>query len=162
MTPYAKFKRKWVPKTYAKQGLQRAEREHGQQLKAAPPEKRGELKNRLTWELWEWIDWVQEIEDAELIAKAAKMDVYLDGIPAPFSESEERHSHHELGTFGNRYLHHETRVALQTKMRERAPAYRKERREVIELYIKIATVILTGATGLLGTATGLVALLKSR
>jgi len=156
MSPYTWLKRKWFPKRYARQGLQRAERAHGQQLRAAPVNKRDELRHRLAEELWEWIEWVKEIEDTELVSKAAKMEIFLGEMPAPFSESEERRSHYELGTFGNRYLCHESRVALQAKVRERAPAFRKERREVIELHIKI----LTSLTGLGGVAIGLIALLK--
>jgi hypothetical protein len=49
---------------------------------------------------------------------------------------------------------------LVARIRERTPAYRKERKEVIELYIKIAATLVTLITGLLGAATGLVALLK--
>ena len=41
-------------------------------------------------------------------------------------------------------------------MRERAPAYRKERREVWELWLKAATL----AIGLMGSATAFVAVLK--
>jgi hypothetical protein len=115
-----------------------------------------ELKNRLTWEIWEWTDWAREIEDAELVAEAAKMDIRLDDMPPPYSEDEERRSHYEIGNFGNRLLHNETRLALRTQIRELGPAFRKEKRESIELHIKIAT----GLTGLLGTATGLVALQK--
>lgn len=158
MTPYAKFIRTWFPKTYAKQGLKKAEEAYGQ-LKAAPSDKGENIKSQILWELWEWEQWIQEIEDSELVKKAARMDVYLDEIPAPYSESQERHSHYEISKFGNRYLNHDTRVSLQTKMRERSPAFRKERREVIELRIKVATAILTGMTGLLGAATGLIAFL---
>lgn len=153
---YAKFMRRWFPKSYAMRGWRRAEEACREQVKAAPSDKREEIKGRLTWELWEWIDWVREIEDAELVAKAAKMDIHLDDMPPPYSEDEERESHYEIGNFGNRVLHHETRVALRTKTQERGPSFRKERRETVELYIKM----LTGLTGLGGVIIGVIALLK--
>ena len=71
-SPYAKFKRKYFPKTYARQGLQRAERTYDQRIRAAPLEKRAQLRYDLSYELWEWRDWLQEIEDAELIAKLGR------------------------------------------------------------------------------------------
>ena len=40
------------------------------------------------------------------------------------------------------------------------PVYRKERRDAVEFYFKIITLIVTVMTGLVGAATGLVALLK--
>ncbi len=40
--------------------------------------------------------------------------------------------------------------------------YRKERREQIELYVKIVTVVVTTITGLFGTAIGLVASLNTQ
>lgn len=149
---YAKFMRTWLPEWYAKQGLRRVQK----QIRAAPLDKGANLKHQQQWEAWEWIDWIRELEDAKLVAKAAKMDIHLDDIPPPYSEAEERHSHYEIGNFGNRLLHHETRSALRAKTQERGPAYRKERRETIELYIKI----LTALTGLGGVAIGLVAFLK--
>ena len=153
---YVKFMRKWFPKSYARQGWRRAEEAFLEQIKVSIPDKRSETKGQLSWELWEWTDLIREIEDAELVAKAAKMDIHLDDMPPPYSEDEERRSHYELGNFGNRLLNHETRVALRAKTQERGTAYRKERREAIELYIKI----LTALTGLGGVAIGLIAVLK--
>lgn len=153
---YAKFMRAWFPGRYAKQGLRRVEATYRKELSVAPPDKRAELKNRLQWEAWEWIDWVRELEESELVAKAAKMDIHLDDMPPPYSEADERNSHYEIGNFGNRLLHHETRNALRAKTQERGPAYRKERRETVELYVKI----LTALTGLGGVAIGLIAFLK--
>jgi len=140
------------------------EENHKKQLKAAsnlPPAKRQELKTELDSEAWEWLDSIREIEDTELVSRAAKMDVYIDEIPLPPPAYEgDSPRHYETGSFGNRYLHDETRSSLLAKTRERLPAYRKERREVVELYIKVATLAITGVTGLLGAATGLVALIK--
>ncbi len=120
------------PKRYARQGHRRAEEASREQLRVASPDKREEIKDRLTWELWEWIDWVREIEDAEVVAKAAKMDIHLDDMPPPYSEDHEQHSHYEIGNFGNRLLNNETRLALRAKTQERGPAYRKERREILD------------------------------
>lgn len=155
MNPYAKLKRKWLPKRYVTQGLRRAEEAYQERLKAAPLDKRNEIRSKGIWEIWEWMDWVKEIEDAELVAEATKVGVRLDDIPAPYSEKEARRSHYETGDFGNRLLHHETRLALRTQIRELGPAFRKERRENIELFIKILTLMV----GLVGGVTGLVALL---
>lgn len=104
-------------------------------------------------------DWLTEIDDERLVAKAAKMDIDLDDFPFPPNEPnepDERPSHYVLGKFGNRYLAPETRKALKAKMRDRAPAYRKERREIWELLVKAVPLI----TGLIGVAIGLVATLK--
>lgn len=153
---HAKFMRRWFPKTYARSGRQRAERAYREPLRGLPGERRREMKNQLTWEIQEWSDLLAEIEDAELVAKAAKMDIRLDEIPAPFSESENRRSHYEVSNFGYRLVCYETRNVLRNQIRDREPAFRKERRELVELYIKIIVAL----TGLLGGATGLVALLK--
>ena len=65
-------------------------------------------------------------------------------------------SHWTFGTFGNELLQHESREALIKKVREKLPAYRKERREVLELYTKAGTVII----GIIGAATGMFAVLS--
>jgi hypothetical protein len=109
--------------------------------------------------LWEWLDELREIDDQRLVAKAAKMDIDLDDIPFPPLKGMQRPSqpsHYELGTFGNRYLTHETRKIIKAKMREKAPAYRKERRERWELIVKAIPLV----TGLIGTAIGLLSALS--
>jgi hypothetical protein len=161
MKIFNNFLRRWFPKQYCLRGLKRTEEHHKKLLKAAAPQEKYDLKSELDSDIWEWLDWLTEIEDAELIAKAAKMDIYLDEIPLPPLEpGEDRPNHYRIGNFGNRLLCKESREALVRKVRERAATYRKERREIVELYIKVAAIIITGITGLLGAATGLVALLK--
>jgi hypothetical protein len=156
MKIFDSFQRRWSTKQYALRGLRRTEEQHKKLLKAAPPDKKYELKAELDSDIWEWIDWLTEIEDEELIAKAIKMDIYLDEILLPPSEPDERdQGHYRFGGFRNRLLLKESRDILVKKVRERGPAYRKERREIIELYIKAGTVII----GVLGASTGLVALL---
>ena len=158
MSFYARFMRKWFPKTYVVQGLKRAEEANRKALRGASPDKRGELREQLLWELREWIDWAQEIEDNELILKAKKMGIYLDEIPLPLSEAGEQPSHYEAGSFGNIYLSPEARIALRIKVREYEPTFQKNRREAIGL----AGSLIAGATGLVGAATGLISLLRTK
>lgn len=53
---------------------------------------------------------------------------------------------------GSEYLHHDTRQELLKRIREREPAYRKERRERWQLFMSVLGAI----TGLLSAATALV------
>jgi hypothetical protein len=161
MSLYARFMQKWFLKTYVAQGLRRAEKAYRKGLRDAPPGKRSELRAELSQDIDEWREWKTEVEDAELVSKAARMGIYLDEIPLPSSETDgQLYSHYEKGSWGNVYLNHEIRIALRTKVREYRPTFRKERREAIELCIRVAALIITGVTGLLGSATGLIALLK--
>jgi len=87
------------------------------------------------------------------------MDIYLEDIPLPKPVVDDREdpayrapSHFELGPYGNERLHCDSRAALAKAMRERLPAYRKERREVLQLWINFIAVL----TGLVGAATALV------
>ena len=85
------------------------------------------------------------------------MDISLDDFPYPAFDKDDPHeipnSHYYYGDFGEKLLGHESRSNLRNAMRERAPAYRKERREYVELWIKGAAAII----GLLGAATGFIA-----
>lgn len=111
----------------------------------------------LEHELIEFYDWQLEFEDRALIKKAAKMGVYLDEINFPnIDDPRNTGRYHRLGTFGSELLRDEFRRPLVKVMRERETSYRKERHERTEIYIKV----ITAAAGLVGTATGLVALLK--
>jgi hypothetical protein len=151
--------RRWFPRQYCIRGRQRTESENKRQLKAAEHlsfADRYSLKQKLESDLWEWDDWLTELDDERLVAKAAKMDIALDDFPLPPSEPNERPSHYVLSNFANRYLALETRKALKAKMREKAPAYRKERRELWELLIKAVPLII----GLVGAAIGLVSTLR--
>jgi hypothetical protein len=123
------------------------------------PLERQNLVAELDFELCEWEEWLTEMEDKELIRRAKKMDVYLDDIPFPKPDETAgrnsayiRPSHYEPGRYGNELLHYDSRAALIKAMRERFPAYRKEQRERLQLWINLVAVL----TGLVGTATALV------
>lgn len=150
--------RRWFPRRYCVRGRRRTEREHKRLLssKGLSADERYELRQRFEPDLWEWDDWLTAIDDERLVAKAAKMDIDLEDVPLPPDAEGERPGHYVSSNFGNRYLKPETRKALRAKMRERAPVYRKERREFWDLFIKAIPLI----TGLIGTAIGLVAALK--
>jgi hypothetical protein len=151
--------RKWFPKRYCLMMLKRTETKNKEKLRAAQGLSlldRRNLRAELDSDIWEWQDWLREIEDAQIVAQAPKMDVFLDEIPVPVARDARDSGHYTIGSFGNRHLRQESREALVTKIRERGPAYRRERREVIELWIKAGTV----TVGILGAATGLVAFLK--
>ena len=114
----------------------------------------------------EWYDWLTSIEDEELIDKAVQMDLSLDDIPMPNCAPDElgfvKPSHWDKAkmNFGTRVLYSDTRRALQKAIRERAPAYRKERREVREFYLKLALGLGSAATGVGGTIIGIIASLS--
>jgi hypothetical protein len=100
------------------------------------------------------------MEDAKLLGKAKMMDIELDDLPRPPAEALDEIDalgpHYDLGTFGNRFFRAESRAALRRAIRERSPAFRKEQRERIDLWLKGGTIII----GLIGATTGLVAVLK--
>jgi len=137
-------------------------RERSRRLKAAQsltPLQRQNLRNELDFGICEWLDWLGEMEDKELARRAKKMDVYLIDIPLPKPAVEDRDdpayrapSHFELGPYGNERLYSDSRAALTKAMHERFPAYRKERREILQLWINLIAVL----TGLVGAATALV------
>ena len=152
--------RRWFPKRYCLRMLRRAEDEHKDRLAVArslPLIDQRNLKAELDSALWEWFDWLQEIDDKKLIKKAHKMEVYLDDIPTAQPQQTEDDPHYETRSRGNTILRQESREVLIRKIHERAPTYRKERREVVELYIKIGTLAATLIIGVLGALIGLVA-----
>jgi hypothetical protein len=95
------------PKWYCRWGLNRAKRERSKKLAAAKSLPRLERQNliaQLDFDFYGWADWLGEMEDRELVRRAAKMDVYLDDIPLPKPDAEDRDdpayrppSHYELG-----------------------------------------------------------------
>jgi hypothetical protein len=124
-------------------------------------DQRAEQESRVHNELDELFQWQLTFDDKALVNKADKVGVYLDEVICNYvSDQGNIGRYYRIGAFGDKLLRDEFREALLKAVREREPAYRKERREQIELYVKIATVIVTTLTGLLGAATGLVALLK--
>ncbi len=152
----------WSPKRYCRWMLGRGKRERREKLNAArslSAAEKQKLADQLYCDTQELREWLEEMEDAELIQRARKMDVYLEDIPLPPDddlEELEPNSHYRPGAFGNQLLHEDSHAALTKAMRERYPSYRKERREIWELWIKVLTLLI----GLIGAATGLVALLK--
>ena len=155
MSLYDKFLRKCFKRTYDTRGLRRAEKEWVDKMKAVPYEDRERAAFDMQSDIVGWQDWLREIDDERLVKTAAKMDVFLDNIDPPFSESERRRSHYEIGTFGNSYLNYEVRKTFRQMVRDRGAAYRKEKRETFELWVKIVT----AAVGLIGPATGFLAVL---
>jgi hypothetical protein len=82
--------------------------------------------------------WQTEIEDKTLIKKAAKIGVYLDEIVFPDTEDHNNVGrYHRIGDFGSELLRNEFRGPLVKAIREREPAYRKEQREQVEIYITL-------------------------
>jgi hypothetical protein len=162
-TIFNRLQRRWFPKRYATKKLREQEEANQRKIKAAGSLTRIEksnLESELNLDLFDWIDWIRVIEDQELISRAQKMYIYLDDIPP--SPSEDKISddgpHHTYSS-GHRLLRPASRAALPAKVRERTPAFNKERREVLELWIKAGTLL----AGLIGMLTGLVAVLwKSR
>jgi len=137
--------------------LARARRRREDLSKGKDLSERRRVVDETSAEIREWEDWLTEIEDDGLIATAKKMDIDLDDLP--FRENVgncELGPHYEMGPFGNVFLRFESRMALRKAMRERSPAYRKERRETWDLVLKGVTL----AIGLVGAMTGLVAWLK--
>lgn len=160
--------RSWFPKSYIKRGLARSKREWKKKLEAAEPLtalERHNLDEARYHDLYEWDCWLTEIEDADLVRRARRMDVHLEDIPIPDIEPDTEQwqppDHHwKYTSYQNIILRRECRSALRKGMRERAPNYRRERREVWELWIKAGTLAVTILTGLIGALIGLVSLLK--
>lgn len=148
----------WSPEWYARRSLARAKQEY-RELKQGgdvPSADYENLKTRLAGEIRELHDWISEIESGKLLHRADEMDLDLDDIQLPENEK----SHLEVGMWGNEYLNPASRKGLKRAMRERALSYRKERREVWDLRLKIFTGVVSALTGLVGAAIGLIALLK--
>ena len=155
--------RRWFPKQYVTFMLTRAEQRARDELKAAKglsALERNNLRGKLERDIWEWQEWLCEIEDKELVARALKMDIYLDEIPIPSPIDGMNQSHYTVGTFGNKLLHDETRQTLVKKVREKFPIYRKERREILDTRVKVATAIGSIIIGVVGSFIALIAMLK--
>jgi hypothetical protein len=141
--------------------MKRAELEHRDKLKAVKSSAdRQELEAFHNFDMRDLDDWLTSIEDKELIKKATRMDLSLDDIPTPDCAPDEVPGHWDSGESGTRLLYSDTRRALQKAIRERAPAYRKERREIQEFYLKVVLGVATATTGVGGTLIGIIAFLK--
>lgn len=157
--PAIKLIRILFPRLYCRYGRLRTERLYQENMRTSQnlsPDDRALLAHEREYDLQEWDDWLQELDDEKLVAKARKMDVDLDDIPLLPQEPNKRPSHYEFTNWSNRILAEESRRALRAKIRERAPSYRKERRETWALIIKLISFVIA----LIGAATGFVATLK--
>ena len=151
--------RRISPKRYCRWKISQLRQLEKEELRALGFVERKKTAERFGYQIHEWAEWLEEMEDAELVAKARSMDIELDDLPIPPADSSEDDGldpHYEAGNFGNRLLRQESYRALKKAMRERALAYRKEQRERVDLWLKVCTIL----TGLVGATTGLVALLK--
>jgi hypothetical protein len=151
--------RRWFTKRYIRKMITRREDEHRNRLKAAqslPALERQNLAAELNHFLWEWIEWLHSIEDKELIEQAKRMDIELGEIPLPEPDQFQRPGLWKIGEFGGEVLYTESRQAIRKTIRERMPVYRKEQRELVELYFKGVTLFI----GAMGTIIALVAVLK--
>jgi hypothetical protein len=159
---YDRALQRWFPKRYFRKTMRRAEIDHIDQLTAVKSSAdREELEAYHNFYMRHWGDLLTSIEDKELIKKATRMDLSLDDIPmSEEGRADERPGHWDTLDTGTRVLHDDTRRALQKAIRERAPAYRKEKREMQEFYLKVFLGVTTAVTGLGGTIIGIIAFLK--
>jgi hypothetical protein len=128
--------RKWFPKRYIRMMMSRAEQERQEKIKAAKSQDgRMEIEESYSFKMSVLSDQFMSIEDRELLKKAERMDLSLHDIPIPESNQNEKPSHW-YESYGCRILELDSRRALQKAVRERAPAYRKERREINELIFR--------------------------
>lgn len=141
-------------KKYIAGKIQRINEEHHKKLKAAGSLSSQDFKKwamNLDADLFEWREYQNEIKSNDLLREAKKMDVSLEDIPLPVGESD-----HYVISAGCEYLVWESYEALAKAIRLRRPAYLKERREVWEFRLKVASTILTALTGTIGAIIGLV------
>jgi hypothetical protein len=142
--------------------MRRAEIDHIDQLKAVKSSAdRQELEASHNFDVRHLGEWLISIEDKELIKKATRMDLSLDDIPMSEEDrADERPGHWDTGDTRTRFLYSDTRRALRKAIRERAPAYRKERREMQEFYLKFVLGVGGVMTGIGGTIIGIISVLK--
>jgi hypothetical protein len=141
--------------------MTRTEIEHREKLKAAKSrDDRQELEAFHNFDMRELDDWLTSIEDDELIAKTARMDLSLDDISEPEGGPDDIPGHWHTSESGTRILYIDSRRELRKAVRERAPAYRKERREIYDFYLKVIIGIGGMITGIGGTLIGIISILK--
>jgi hypothetical protein len=126
-----------------------------------PAAEQHDRARRLEDDLHEFYEWQLEIDDRALFKRAAKIGVYPDEITFPHTEDlRNMGRYHYSGTFGNELLRDEFREPFVKAIREREPSYRKERRERIELAVKIIAALTAAVTGIIGALIGLFAIRK--
>jgi hypothetical protein len=135
--------------------MTREGRQHQEKVQAAKSSRElQKLEESHHWNMRGWEDWLNSIVDPKLVARAKRMGLSLDDIPKPACDDADQTPGHWRETEPGSYvLHGETRRALQKAIRERAPAYHKERRENYEFYLKI---VLPAITGIGGTIIGII------
>jgi len=160
---FGRFLRWYSVKLYIRRGLARDKRNNEKKLLAAnlSGQKKLHYERELNEGLRGWDAWLWEVEDAEMIERAKKMDILLEDLPLlGFDKDDYSHKPHYCqgydNEFGRNILNDESRTALRKAMSERMPAYRKERREYWELWLKAGALVM----GIIGTATGFIATLK--
>jgi hypothetical protein len=154
---------RWFPKRYIRMMMTRETLQHREKVQAAKSrEDRRGLEASHDWDMRSWKEWLINIEDHELVTRAARMDLSLDDIPVPAASDPNERPGHWLETSlpETPVLHWESRRALQKTIRERAPAFRKERREIADFYLKLVLGIGGVITGIGRTIIGIVAVLK--
>jgi hypothetical protein len=153
--------RRWFPDRYRWQTRKRTLIEYRERFKTTgSPDERSELEAALDQEIKSWRLTRQSIDDDDLVAKAARMDLTLDDITAPARSNHLETGHWNFDDPRAVVLYADSRRALEKAVRERAPIYRKERREIRELYLKIFLQVMTAITGLGGTIIGLISVWK--
>ena len=159
---YDRALRRWFPKRYVRKLMRRAEIDHEDQLSAVKSRAdRQELEASHNFEMRHLSEWLTSIEDKELIKKATRLDLSLDDIPMlEEGRDGEGPGHWDTGDTRTRFLYSDTRRALQKAIRERAPAYRKERREKQEFYLKPVLGVGGVMTGIGGTIIGIISVPK--
>jgi hypothetical protein len=149
--------RRWFPKKYLRRMQRRTRAEYRQKCETAKsPNDRREIEYNFDQDMENWRLWRQSIDDDELVAKAARMDLSLYDVPLPQIDGKTITGHWNQDDPRADVLYRESRRALEKAMRERAPSYRKERREIYEIYSKIVL----GMSGLGGTIIGIISILK--
>lgn len=81
----------------------------------------------------ELTEWEQGLDDDALVKRARKMDILLSDFLTPPQEDDRDNGHWRIGTFGDMLLQYPTQQALRQAVREKKPAYRKEKRETLTL-----------------------------
>ena len=163
MTLFDWILRRISPKRYIMRGIKRDTKRHEENLKDATlsqSQKQNVIDEFYQCTMREWNEWLLSIEQAEMIARAKKMDVFLEDIPLPeFDESDMhaiRNSHYYYGMFGERLLCAESHKLLREAVKERRPIYRQECHARYQLWINFGLLL----AGLLGAATGLATVLR--
>lgn len=153
------------PRSYVRAQMARIEREiqnlQAKRWTGAMTEEQRLSVGRLENDRYEYYEWQREIDDKALLKRAAKIGVYPDEITFPQTEDMRNMGrYHYSGTFGNELLRDEFRQPFVKAIREREPLYRKERREQIELTVKVITALTAAITGIIGALIGLYAIRK--